>query len=88
MLSIASGHYLPTRPPEALAWSMVRLLVLFSARSMRYCFRVRVAIPENLSLLRLALHALITDVCVCVWGGGGGEGVSIYHPVQNMDATM
>ena len=31
-----------------------------SARSLRYCFLVLVAIAENLSLRRLALQALIT----------------------------
>ena len=52
---------------------MLSPVVQFSARSVRYCLRVRVAIPENFSLRRLALQALIT-VNVRQMGGGGGGG--------------
>ena len=58
---------LPTMP-ELLAWSILRLVQLFSQRSVRYCLRVRTAMSENFSLLRLALQALITG------GRGGREG--------------
>lgn len=56
---LASSDHLPTMP-ELLAWSMLSPVVQFSARSVRYCLRVRMAIPENFSLRRLALQALIT----------------------------
>ena len=53
---------------------MVILEQLFSHKSSRYCRLVLVTMVENFSLLKLALHALITDTHTHTHTEGEREG--------------